>query len=305
MTPRDIVRLERRARAIIDGYRGRPLEIERGDEIGSLTHAVNDMQRGLAERELRLELSRQNQFHREKMATIGGIAGGVAHEINNPIAAIQAAAESLQSRLDADRSDGAVHSLEAAMIIEQTARIASITRQLGDFATPRQADAGPVDLNEIVRSTCRFLAYDPRMRRIDLRLDLAPDLPAAHAVADHVVQTLMNLIINAADAISSLNEGRGTIEVGSQLRYGMVRFWVRDDGPGMTEEVAQRAFDEFFTTKGERGGTGIGLYLCRRLMAAHGGCIEFEPACTGGACFTVELCIDGGYESISGRGTAT
>ncbi len=284
----DLRQLQQRALEVVTGYRGAGLPVTRSDEIGALMRAVNHMQDELREHESRVELARQQQFHREKMASIGGLAAQIAHEINNPIAAIAGIAQSISDSCRTTSCANPAAIEQARMILEQTRRISGITHQIADFSAPQAAEAALLDLNGLVESTCAFVRYDRRFRSLALELDLDRALPAVTLVGDHLKQVLMNLLINAADAIAEAGV-RGQIKVATRRRGEAVVITVADNGAGMDEDIRTRAFDEFFTTKPQGKGSGLGLALSRRLLRAAGGEIELESLPGAGTVVAVRL----------------
>jgi signal transduction histidine kinase len=254
--------------------------------------ALNQMQRELREREAQLELSRQQQFHKEKMAALGSLAAALAHEINNPIAAIAGVAQSLCDNRQSEKCADMGSSCQPELILEQARRVSSITRQIADFTAPQSTEAQLLDLNGLVRSTCNFITFDRRFGSVELRTDLDAQLPAVHAVGDHLTQVLMNLLINAADALSDVRDRRPTIVVSTMQAGARVLLKVADNGHGMDDEVRARAFDEFFTTKPAGRGSGLGLSLCRSLIEQAGGNIRIDSEPGGGTTITVELPLD-------------
>jgi signal transduction histidine kinase len=272
----DIRGLGNRARDIVTGYRGAPIAVTRTDEVGQLMQDINNMEAELVRREAQIEISRQQYFHREKMAAVGSLAAGIAHEIGNPIAAIagvaQAISEEQQSRICA--STGAV--CRPDLILEQTTRIASITREISEFSAQRPAESGWLDLNGLVRSTCNFMRYDRRFRDISLTLELDNQLPAAMAVADHVVQVLMNLLANAADAVHDVQGRVPVVVVRTRCDGDNVCLEVRDNGCGMDEKTRSLACEPFFTTKPPGKGTGLGLAMSRSMLENAGARLEIE-----------------------------
>lgn len=276
----DIRRAAARAMAVVKGYRGRPLEVTRGDEIGGLMDAINRMQRELRERESRLEMSRQQQLHQEKMAAVGSLASAIAHEINNPIMAIAGVAQTIVEHCPKDREgDGCSVDCHPNMILEHTRRIAQITRQIAEFSVPQSAEPQLVDLNGLIRNTCNFIRFDKRLRRIDIKLDLDSQLPAVHAVADHLTQVILNLLVNAADALETITDRRPEVHVMTCSRDERLEIVVVDNGTGMDAETLSRACDEFFTTKSRGKGSGLGLFLCKTLVEQDRGelSIQSEP----------------------------
>ena len=274
---RDIRTLEARAIDVVGGYNGAPLDITRHDEVGGLMQAVNRMQREIRHRDQQLEISRQQRFHHEKMAAIGSLAAAVAHEINNPIAAITGIAQAMR---DAKQThlcqDAGVNGCYPELILEHAKRVASITRQVAELTAAHPPGPELLDLNALVTNTCNFISYDQRFRGIALVIEPDHDLPAIEAVADHLTQVLMNLLINAADTLDGVTDRKPTIRVVTRTADGGVLIKVSDNGCGMDRAVLSRTFDDSFTTKPVGKGCGLGLFLCKTLVEQRGGRIELE-----------------------------
>ncbi len=285
----DIRNVAARAIAIVHGYRGQHLPISRGDEVGELMEALNNMQTELREREAQLELSRQQHFHKEKMAAVGSLAAQLAHEINNPIAAIAGVAQSISDVRQTHHCPNQGVVCQPELIMEQAKRVALITRQIAEFTSPQSAEPQLLDLNGLVRSTCNFVSYDRRFKHIELRTDLDLQLSAINAVGDHLTQVLMNLLINAADAMEGVRGRKPTITVGTRAAADGVVLTVEDNGHGMSDEVRSRAFDEFYTTKSVGKGSGLGLALCKNLVETCGGSIHLDSRPAAGTTVTIEL----------------
>jgi len=277
---KDIRRLQERAVAIVAGYSGEPLPNTRGDEVGGLINAVNHMQVDLRRWEQQIEISRQQRFHQEKMAAVGSLAAAIGHEVSNPIAAISGVAQFI---VDETRRDGRqpseVVSEFAAQILKQTERIAVILREMATLTAPRSPEPELLDLNALVQSTSGFVSYDKRFRGTEIDLDLDRNNPPVTAVADHVTQILMNLLLNAADAMDHIGEaGRRRVGISTRIAGDGVAVSVRDCGRGMNPEVLAKAFEESFTTKPPGKGRGIGLFVCKTLVEQGGGRIALESA---------------------------
>ncbi|HEX7649202.1 MAG TPA: ATP-binding protein, partial [Noviherbaspirillum sp.] len=283
----DLRLLQARALDIVNGYRGDPLPIRRHDEVGQLMMAVNSMAVTLDNREKELLLERQKYFHQEKMAAIGALAAGVAHEIGNPIAAISGIAQQMQERRRtecASCSSDLCQSCRPDLILEQAQRLATITREISDFSSPQPAEPQFLDLNAQLRSTKSLIRYDRRLRGVELKLDLDPQLPAIYGVGDQITQVIMNLLINAMDALEAPMDRPPAIIISTRIDHGRVCMTVEDNGPGMEKEVLERAFEAFYTTKPAGKGTGLGLSLCYSIMRNHGGSIEIESTPGVGTC---------------------
>jgi signal transduction histidine kinase len=286
----DIKRAEARALELIKGYRGNPLVVARRDEVGSLMQTLNRMQLELYRGEQQREISRQHRFHQEKMAAVGSLAAAVAHEINNPINSISGIAQhtidSIQSR---KRPDDQALCDSAEFILKQTERIALIVRQIADLTAPRSADPELLNINELVQSTCSFIRFDKRFRHVKIIPELDFDLPAVRAVADHLTQVLMNLLINAADAVQEVEGRAPTIRVTTHRTDGTIMLSVSDNGHGMDPAVLAHVFEQSFTTKPAGKGRGIGLYLCKTLIEEANGRIELASTQSVGTTVRVSL----------------
>lgn len=271
---KDLYTLKDRALNIIKGERGEPIPVNRNDEVGELMRAVNHMAGALDEREKELVVARQKYFHQEKMAAVGALAAGVAHEIGNPIAAMSAVVQEMVDKQSARECMVVGRACNPGMLQAQIQRLSAITREISGFAAPQPAGRQLLDLNELVRTTAGLMGYDKRMRRVNLRLNLDSQLPAIYGVADQLTQVLMNLLINAADALESVEDRPREIALYSEVSGGNVRLSVMDNGCGMERDTLNRVFEAFFTTKSK--GTGLGLSLCYSIVTRHGGMIEID-----------------------------
>lgn len=286
---KDIQRVHHRAVEIVGGYRGEPLPVTRQDELGSLMEAVNHMQHGLREQELQLEHARQQQFHKEKMAAAGSLAAAVAHEINNPLSAIIGIATMIaeHNREHNCQMNGAP--CQPELILDPAHRIMSITRQICEFSVPRSPNPEFFDLNGLLRSTCKFVSFDHRFLLLELDLDLDNELPAVFGVADHLMQVVMNLLINAGDVLQGQHDPAPKIRVISFAQDDRAVFEVSDNGAGIPPENLDQVFTEYFTTKAPGTGIGLGLSLCRRLIQDAEGSISIASTAGAGTTVTVIL----------------
>jgi two-component system, NtrC family, sensor kinase len=285
----DIKQVQKRAMDIVRGYRGQPLSIVRHDELGDLVIAVNQMQEELRKHETQIEIGRQQRFHKEKMAAIGSLSATIAHEINNPLSAIVGIAQTMQDaqQREGRKTDDASSPFD--MLLEQARRVMQITRQLAEFSVPQSHQVELTDVNGLVRSTCKFVAFDRRFKGVTLLQKLDPALPAAYAVADHVVQVLMNLLINAADALDGVTDREPCITISTSLQNDAIKLEVRDNGCGIKSELIEKVFEENFTTKAPGKGSGLGLALCRTLISEDGGQISLHSELDHGT--TVDLIL--------------
>ncbi|MBI3264045.1 MAG: response regulator [Acidobacteria bacterium] len=252
------------------------------------TMRIEALVRDVSDRK-KLEDQARDLYHQllqaEKLAALGQTISGVAHELNNPLATILTWAERL-SRRSVD--DGTKRGLEA--ILSESERAARIVRSLLTFARKRHTTRAMVDLNHVVRETLSLRAYEQRVTNITVIDALAAGVPQVFADAHQLQQVLLNLVINAEQAMLSAN-GRGTLVVRTwhDPERQVVVLEVNDDGPGVPDEVQSKIFDPFFTTKEVGKGTGLGLTVAYAIVQEHGGRLWLESRPTKGASFYVEL----------------
>jgi signal transduction histidine kinase len=257
------------------------------------TLRIEAVMRDVTERK-KLEDQARDLYHQllqaEKLAALGQTMSGVAHELNNPLATVLACAERLTGKpLDETtrRDLDAIHNAAE--------RAARIVRNLQTFARKRHTTRTMVDLNHVVRDTLALRAYEQRVANVVILEALASGLPPVFADPHQIQQVLLNLIINAEQAMISAN-GRGTLILRSwhDPEHDCVRLEVSDDGPGIPVEVQAKIFDPFFTTKEVGKGTGLGLTVAYAIAQEHGGGLSVASSSSGrGAAFTLELPVGG------------
>ena len=227
----------------------------------------------------------------EKMAALGQTISGVAHELNNPLATILSWAERLSQRTALD--EPVRRGLET--ILGESERAARIVRNLLTFARKRQTTRAMVDLNQVIRETLALRAYEQRVSNITVIDALAAGLPQVFADGYQIQQVLLNLVINAEQAMLSAN-GRGVLVVRTwhDADQQSVILEINDDGPGIPDELQPKIFDPFFTTKEVGQGTGLGLTVAYAIVQEHGGRIRLESRPRAGASFFVEVPVSGG-----------
>src|SRR2546430_568849 len=219
---------------------------------------------------------------REKLATVGEIASGVAHEVNNPLAAIRMEAE-LLGRASKDPET----STTAATITREVDRAARIVRSLLRLA--RRADTAPtrVQMNDLVHDVAEIRKRVLRTESVEFRTGLDNSVPPVLGLGQELQQVVINLVTNAEHVVRGRSPA--IIRLTTQSREGWVRLTVEDSGPGVPREIRARIFDPFFTTKGPDEGTGLGLAICQRVVTEVGGKIWLEDSELGGAKFVVEV----------------
>ncbi len=263
------------------------------------TVRVETLVRDVSERKKLDDQSRdlyQQLLQAEKMAALGQTISGVAHELNNPLATILNWSERLAERTLDDTSRRGVE-----VILGEAERAARIVRNLLTFARKRQSTRAMIELNQVVRETLTLRSYDQRTMNISVVTALASGLPKVFADAHQLQQVLLNLIINAEQAMLTAN-GRGSLIIRTwhDVDRDSVVLEVTDDGPGVPVDVKGKIFDPFFTTKDVGKGTGLGLTVAYAIVQEHGGRIRVaSPAPvpdgppTRGASFVVELPVSG------------
>jgi two-component system NtrC family sensor kinase len=227
----------------------------------------------------------QQLLQAEKIAALGQTISGVAHELNNPLATILSWAERLNDKpLDTTTRRG------VEVILGEADRAARIVRNLLTFARKRQSTRTMVSVNHVVTETLALRAYEHQLTNIKVVTALASGLPRIFADAHQIQQVLLNLIINAEQAMISTN-GRGSLVLRTwhDVEQELVALEVTDDGPGVPVDMKTKIFDPFFTTKGLGEGTGLGLTVAYAIVQEHGGQIRVESHPGRGASFVVEL----------------
>jgi two-component system NtrC family sensor kinase len=232
-------------------------------------------------------------IHAEKLATLGQIAAGVAHEINNPLTSVQVCAGTLSRKIALAFEGKAPNTFDAAdrdrlrKIEDGAERIRRFARELVSYARPSGGEVEEIAINELLEQGLSFCEHVLDSARARVERDYAPSLPRVQAVRDQILQVVINLVSNAADA---LDPSGGTIRIRSWAAgEAMVGFAVSDSGAGIKDEDRSKIFDPFFTTKPAGKGTGLGLSVVRNIIYSHGGQISFQTRPGSGTTFLVTL----------------
>jgi signal transduction histidine kinase len=269
------------------------LKLDTSDEMAELAAALNDMTQRFEE--IRDDLDKQVEqrtrevIRSEQLASVGFLAAGVAHEINNPLASIAMCAESLESRLETlspDAPDAAVARRYLELIQAEAFRCKGITEKLLDFSRLGEVRRQATSLVSLVADVADMLRHVGRFAGRSIEIDQGLDA-LVMVNPQEIKQVVLNLLVNALDSV----EESGHVRVGVRRSGGDAVLTVADDGCGMTEEVLQHLFEPFFTRRrsGQQG-TGLGLSIVHRIVADHGGRIEASSAGPGqGATFRVTL----------------
>ncbi len=246
-----------------------------------LMHTLNNMAESLQE-------TQQELVHKEKLASMGQLAAGVAHELNNPLGTILLYSNIVYK----ETAEEDPHRKDLQMVIEETERCKVIVRNLLDFARQNEVAAQPTDLNELLEKLVAEQRIRPEFEDVKVILHLAPDLPTIHADALQLQQVFINLTDNAAEAMEP--KGGGTLTLTTRLApFGQgVRISVADTGIGIAEESRDKLFTPFFTTKPIGKGTGLGLAIVYGIVKMHRGQIQVQSEEGQGATFTVTLPLE-------------
>jgi signal transduction histidine kinase len=253
------------------------------DEIGELADSFNQMTDELHSRETALNKAQEQLIQSEKMAAFGQLGAGIAHEVKNPLAGILG-----YTQLSLRKAEKGTPLHKNLLIIEkETKRCKEIIENLLKFARQEKFNPELVDINQVIEDAATIVDHQLGIHQIRLEKELAPGLPQIMGNANQIQQVLMNLMINAQQAMDG---APGVVRLGSRLldpEHIEVR--VSDNGPGMSGEVKTRLFEPFFTTKSAGEGTGLGLSVSFGIIKEHGGEIRIESEPGAGAKFIITL----------------
>jgi PAS domain S-box-containing protein len=221
-----------------------------------------------------------------RLAAVGELAAGVAHELNNPLSAVQGFAQYLAERESVDANTRG----DLETIYREAQRATRITGNLLSFARKHAPEKTFLSLNDVVERSLELHAYRMRVNNVAISTELASDLPKTMADFHQMQQVFVNVITNAEQAMTQ-EHGRGTLTIKTEQAGKMIRVTFGDNGPGMSREVLSSVFDPFFTTKEVGKGTGLGLSICYGIVREHGGRLHAESDPGRGATFVVEIPI--------------
>lgn len=227
----------------------------------------------------------QQIIQSERLAAMGQMIGGFAHELNNPLTGVLGMSELLQ---DAEHSEPSRKYL--TMLQQQARRAAEIVHNLMYFSRPPAPGKSEIDLNDLLQRTLHLHAYSLRKSNITVDFQPQPSFPIVAGDSHQLMQVFLNLILNAEHAIREARD-QGTLRIRLTEGPGVVAVSFADDGPGIAADILPSIFDPFYTTKRPGRGTGLGLSICKAILREHHGNVEVSSAPTGGAVFTVTLPI--------------
>lgn len=303
--------LESGARRLAAGNLDQPIPVRSADEFGRLASSFNTMTTALrnSRAELRdwaytleqkmekrtqeLRRAQAETMRGEKLASVGLLASGIAHELNNPLTGILTFSHLLRQKMP-DKSPEAE---DLDLVIRETKRCAATIKRLLDFAREKQPEKKFTDLNHVIEDTVRIVERPAYLRDIEITLDLDRTLPPIWIDADQIKQVIMNMLVNAQHAV----EEKGSITIRTRRSphprapeqtaepMPMLAISIVDTGCGIPEKDLRRIFDPFFTSKDVGKGTGLGLSISHGIVEAHGGLIEVESKVGEGSAFHVFL----------------
>jgi two-component system NtrC family sensor kinase len=287
------------------------IPVRSADEFGKLAGSFNTMtealrsshaelrswgqtlQQKIEERTAQLRVAQAETARSEKLASVGLLAAGIAHELNNPLTGVLTFTTLLRRKLP----DGSADAEDLELVIRETKRCAAIIRRLLDFAREKKPEKKYSDLNHLIEETARIVERPASLNNVEIALDLAPGLPPVWLDADLIKQVVMNMLVNAQHAI----ENGGSVNVRTSLcaqprsvepgapPVPMVEISIIDSGCGIPAQNLSRIFDPFFTSKEVGKGTGLGLAVSHGIVRAHGGTIEVESKVGEGSTFRIFL----------------
>jgi signal transduction histidine kinase len=281
---------------ISEGELTHEIKVDSRDEIQTLAEEFERMRRKLLESYSTLESKieertlalRDAQFqisHQEKMASLGLLAAGVAHEIGNPLTSISSMAQLIKRRVDDPQIKEYI-----TTIMQNIDRISKIVRELVDFARPSSYESEYVDVNEVLRNAVNIVKYDRRAKNINIIFEVDANLPRIYLVSDQLLQVFINILINAVDA---LKKEKGVIYVKSFEMNGFANIHFIDNGIGIPGDHISKIFEPFFTTKKVGKGTGLGLTVSYGIIKNFNGNIIVESRLNEGSNFKIQLPVNG------------
>jgi two-component system NtrC family sensor kinase len=294
--------LEEGARRLAADSLEEQIPVRRDDEFGRLAASFNAMTaalrrsqgelRGWAhtleervdERTRALSLAQAETLRGEKLASVGLLAAGIAHELNSPLTGVLTFSVLVRKRFP----EGSPEAQDLDLVIRETKRCAAIIRRLLDFARDKAPEKKYADLNHLIEETVRIVERPAHMADIAIALEPDATLPPAWVDADLIKQVVMNMLVNAQHAI----DAKGTITVRTRNHGDRAEIAIVDTGCGIAEKDLGRIFDPFFTTKAVGKGTGLGLSVSHGIVEAHGGSIEVESVVGQGTTFHVYLPLE-------------
>jgi signal transduction histidine kinase len=278
---RPLQRITVAAVQVTKGEYGTEVDLRKSnDEIGLLADSFNEMSRKMASDIENLRKMNEQLVRADKLAAMGTLAAGVAHEVNNPLASISSLIQMMRSE------NGSADVGEKLELIQtQIQRITRVTKDLTDFARARPAARSSVDIDRVIETALRLAEFDSTFQKLKISNRVSTELPKILADADQLQQVFLNIFLNARDAMPN----GGELTVSTRTSTDGISVEISDTGSGIASANAMDVFDPFFTTKPAGKGTGLGLAVCYGIVTAHGGTLEVRQNEGSGATFVVTL----------------
>ena len=229
--------------------------------------------------------------HASRIRALGELAAGIAHEVNQPLAAIITNARTGQRGLDAHPPNAGLVRDVLHDIVADGKRASDVIARVRSMVNQQPLRRTPLEINDVIRDVVAISGRVLRQRQVDVQLSLGPDLPRVPGDRIQLQQVLLNLVLNAADAMRTVNERDRTLGIRSFRRDGHVTVSVEDSGSGLSVAAVDRIFTPFFTTKPD--GMGVGLSISRSIIEAHGGSLRLSHNSAGGAAFEFDVPVPG------------
>jgi two-component system NtrC family sensor kinase len=259
------------------------IAVKSSDELGALTESFNFMAVQLKSHIHKLTETQECLFHSQRLASLGKMAAGIAHEINSPLTVIL----NDSSLLLRNMPDGKSEKDELRIIVAEAKRCGDIVKNLLEFTRMVGPEKTLADINEVLRETMVLAKYLGVISSMDVRYDLSPGLPRVNIDTNQMKQVFLDILTNASAAMPS--GGSLTIRTGRSEGNAPVVASITDTGCGIPEQNMQKIFEPFFTTKDAQAGTGLGLAICYEIVQKHNGKISVKSAVGAGTTFTIEL----------------
>jgi len=274
------------SRKVIKGDLSARVGIRPSGEMGDLCMAIDEMAHAVEEREQQLRIATSRQIGQSaKLASIGRLAAGIAHEINNPLTGVLTFAHLLRQKATMD--DQSKEDID--VIVRETTRVREIVQGLLNFARESPPQKQSLDINEVLSQTMTLVRSQKEFHKITVEEKLGTNLPYILGDKNQLQQVFLNLSLNACEAM----EKGGSLSITTSYSDGKVRIAFHDSGCGIKQEHMERIFDPFFTTKPVGKGTGLGLSVSYGIIEQHGGSIEVESEEGKGSTFTIILPVEG------------
>ncbi len=295
--PIEIKHRSRELDELVDSFNAMRERVKKS--VAELNEMAQTLETKIAERTRQLNAAQRKLLQADRLASLGQLAASVAHEINNPISGVL----NLSMLVERIMSHGGIPPEREAevrkylsQISTETARVGRIVSDLLAFSRRSKPQRAPADLNRLVRTTMTLIQHKLKLIDAEPVLDLAPDLPSVQCDASQIQQVILNLVLNAAEAMQTRGGGKLTVRTAVAADGSSIELHVQDTGEGIAPENLTKIFDPFFTTKPEGKGVGLGLAVLYGIVKAHDGEVEVTSARDQGTTFTVTLPLKGSGE---------